>query len=324
VETLASGMLNRVDFLARQREILEQVFGKDWFLHANKKDKQHPAYKRWELCQTLIDQGGHIRRDQLSEMGRIALDVYYFIQLTEGNLDQLMLGLFDVIGDQNVRTYIRSRIKDPGFYEDIMVQLYIAAWHKARGHSVALVEKAGWPDVRVNMEIPNIPMLIECKHLRSALEISKKNLERLTLKANSQIKKGKKDLGHTHCYGVLVLDISSIVPDASADVEDIPPQVQEVVSIMRRALSGNKNTSIHIAIIVWDAHKIVQVSSPPSLHYVCSRRTIRIWHTNGTPIFPEDIPLHILRTFDNFIQSYLLADYNFEVVLDRKASTDHA
>jgi ABC-type ATPase with predicted acetyltransferase domain len=57
-----SVMLNRVDFLLKQRATLEQVFGEEWFRNASKKDKQHPAYIRWDLCQRLIGQGGVISK----------------------------------------------------------------------------------------------------------------------------------------------------------------------------------------------------------------------------------------------------------------------
>lgn len=320
MNTISSGMLDRADFLMRQREILEQVFDDGWFLQANKKDKQHPAYARWQLCQTLIDQGGTIRGDQLRDVGEIALDTYYFVQLTEGNREQLKLGLFALVGDENVRAYIRSRIDNPDFYEDIMVQLYVASWYKANHQAVSLVEKDGWPDVRVNLSVPNIPMLVECKRLRSTGETSPEILERkirrVTYKADTQIKHAVSDLGHGHCYGVLVLDVSSIVPKTWTELGNIPQEALQAANFAQRALSGNKNTSVHVAIVVWDTHKL-EVDPSPSFRYICARRCLRVKHLLPRPIFPENTPPALIHIFQNLIDGYLLADYEFQLVAAR-------
>lgn len=320
-------MLDRIDFLVQQRAILESIFEEGWFANARERDKRHPAYMRWELCQKLIEQGEVIKEDQFHDLARMALDTYYFVQLTGGDIAQLDVGLFDSIGDRTVRKHIRSSLKKPDTYEDLMVQLYVAAWHKFNHHKVTLVEidEVSWPDLRVDLEIPNIPMLIECKHLRDN-EDSPGNLGgkigRIVQRGNNQIKAGKKiiphkqSIGHDHCYGVLVLDISSVLSAGEAEIDGFPRTVLEISNFTQRALSGNKNSSVHTAIVVWDTNKR-EVVSFLEHRYVCSRRCLRIHHTNPVRIFPDDMRSHILRFFDKSIQSSMLNDYEFQLVLAR-------
>jgi hypothetical protein len=321
---IASMMLERVEFLTRQRSILEHIFGEDWFRNANEVDTQHPAYVHWQLCQRLIMQKGVISQEQLYELAKIALDMYYFIQLTEGDIAQLNLGVFESIGDATVRKHIKSNLQKPGPYDALMVQLYVAAWHKANHHDVTLVEidEVSWPDLRVNLEIPQIPMLIECKRLQG-VEDGTRNLggkiSKIVKKANTQIKAGKKSVqhpqsvGHEHCYGVLVLDVSDVVPSSGSETDGFPDKVLEISRLAGRALSGEKNSSIHTAIIVWDTYKI---DAERSL-CICSRRCLRVHHTNPISIFPDDTPPPIRAVFNNSIQSYMLNDYEFQLILER-------
>jgi hypothetical protein len=325
VNRVMSVMLERVDFLEKQRSILEQVFEEGWFRDADKKARQHPAYMRWKLCRELIHQGGDISGLQLYQLGRIALDTYYFLQLTESDIERLELGSFDSVGDPGVRKHIQNRVKDPDFYEDLMVQIYVAAWHKANKHSVMLIEKENesWPDLRVDMEIPNIPLLIECKHLRNTSSDPAANLEktirRLVNKANNQLKKGKESLGHGHCYGVLVLDVSSALSIEDGETEGFPNKVLEISSIVQRALSGDKNTSVQTAIIVWDTYKL-ELEGQLAFHCICSRHCLRVSHTMPALVFPDNTPPSILAMFENFTQGYLLSDYEFHITAMQEAN----
>jgi hypothetical protein len=322
----ASNMMARTDFLVRQRAILEQVFGEDWFRKAGKNDRQHPAYIRWQLCQTLIEQGNIKDIDELLQLGKIALDTYYFLQLTGGDMGKLELGVFDSIGDEQVRKHIRSGVKDPVAYEDLMVELYVASWHKANNHAVSLVEidEISWPDLRVDMDVPNIPMLIECKHLRSTEHETLASLQRrvrqIIHKANEQIKAGKKaiphekSVGHEHCYGLLVLDVSAVIPAGGVVTAGFPNRLLEVMTYVQRALSGDKNTSVHTAILVWDTYDI-NLDPARRLRYVCSRSTLRVPHTQPFSIFPEGTSPGVLAVFNAGIQSYMLNDYEFQLVV---------
>jgi len=142
------------------------------------KQKNHPAYLRWALCKKIIEQEGIIQfseqKERLHEVGRIILDSCILVTLTEGNLQQLKLGSLDLYGDEAVQKKIRSRITNPEQFEDLMVELYVGAWHRTKNHTVEPIEKEGYPDLRIEIPNINIPVFTECKHLRTG---SKNNLQ---------------------------------------------------------------------------------------------------------------------------------------------------
>lgn len=319
-------LLDKGSYLTRQKRILEQIFGEDWFRHANKTDKNHPAYIRWELCQTLIEQGNIMTLSQFMALARIALDIHPFLALSGGNTDHLTFGLFDLIGDDLVTKRIKAEIKKADYYEDIMVQLYVAAWHKMKGHAVALVEIDGysWPDIRVDIEIPNIPMLIECKRIRE-LEITspemilklQNKINSIVYKANQQIKAGYKpvpheqSVGHKTCYGVLVLDVSRAIERSETSSKNVTDTILQTENCVQRALSGEKNSSVQTAVIVWDTYETTLSPALAPKRCICLRNTLRVQHTNPTSIFPDDFMKHI---FYSMVQHTIFNSYSLELI----------
>jgi len=152
----------QLEFFQRQKKLLEKLFSPDWFLEA--KQKNNPAYLRWALCKKIIEQEGIIQfpeqNERLHEIGRIVLDSYILVALTEGDIQQLKLGSLDLYGDETVQKKIRSRITDPEQFEDLMVELYVAAWHKTKSHAIDPIEKEGYPDLKVEIPNINIPVFI--------------------------------------------------------------------------------------------------------------------------------------------------------------------
>lgn len=280
--------MRQIDFFKLQKEILEKLFPPHWFLEASKKN--HPAYLRWALCEKVLEQGGKIRfpeqKTELPEIGRILLDSTILVILTEGDLQQLRFGSLDLYGDQVVQKKICSRIIDPEQFEDLMVELYVGAWHKTKSHVVRPIEMEGYPDLRIEFPDMNTPIFIECKHLWAG---SRNRLQGVIKKANQQIKNATKEINSPY-YGVAVLDVSTPVAAGQVENDDLSDKLREIVDIVQSALSGQKNRSVRVAILVWDDYMIM--GKPPERTLIAfRRRRKRISHKNITSAIPENLPL---------------------------------
>ena len=280
--------MRRIEFFQRQKEILEKLFSPEWFFEA--KQKKHPAYLRWTLCKKIIEQGGIIQfpeqKERLHEIGRIILDSYILMALTEGNPQQLKLGSLDLYGDEAVQRKIRSRITNPEQFEDLMVELYVGAWHKTKSHTIDPIEKEGYPDLRIEIPNINIPVFIECKHLWTG---SKNNLQDAIKKANKQIKRTAKEI-ELPSYGAVILDVSVPVAADQVENDNLSDKLLRMVDVVQSALSGEKNQSVGAAIIVWDDYMLM--GKPPDSTLVAYRRRYkRISHRNPNLPVPENLPL---------------------------------
>lgn len=88
-----------------QKNILDQFFGKDWFLATNL--KTHPAYIRWMLCNKMITQNAVIhfphQKEEIATLGQIALDCAVLATITKGDVQGLKLGSLTLYGDDAVQ-----------------------------------------------------------------------------------------------------------------------------------------------------------------------------------------------------------------------------
>lgn len=290
--------MRRIEFFHRQKEILEKLFSPEWFLEA--KQKKHPAYLRWSLCKKIIEQGGTIQfpeqKERLHEIGRIILDSYILVALTEGNPQQLKLGSLNLYGNETVQKKIRSRITNPKQFEDLMVELYVSAWHKTKNHAIDPIEKEGYPDLKVEIPNINLPVFIECKHLWSG---SKNNLQDAIKKANKQIKRAVKEKKFPS-YGAVILDVSVPVAAGHVQNDNLPDKLQRIIDVVQSSLSGEKNRFVGAAIVVWDDYMLMG-NSPDSTLAAYRRRYKRVSHRNPNLPVPENLPL-----FEGYTTSYWL------------------
>jgi len=285
-----------IDLLQYHKRLIEGLFPKNWFFKTKKRN--HPAYIRWDLCNRMIKQNGVVKfpeqRDELTQIGSIMLDSYILSQITGGDIKDLSLRPLSY-GDKAFQEKILSRVTDENQFEDIMVELYIGAWHLSNGHKVTPVEEEGLPDLRI--EFPNVtyPAFIECKHLRTR---TKRRVIDLVRKANNQIKKI-----NGQCYGIMIVDAT--LPVAAGIVKDdrLPAQIQEISKVIRSALSGEKNRSIGTTLVVWDDNTIL--GQPPEKTLVTLRRRhIRINHNRPNTVVPRTLPLFNGFNVDFFVSWY--------------------
>jgi len=281
-----------------QKRILEAIFPSEWFLKTPQ--KSHPAFLRWNLCNTIIQQEGAIRypeqRSELPRIAQIVLDSHILVALTRGQSDELKLGSLDLYGDKQVVNKIRSRITDSEQFEDLMVELYVGAWHITENHAVTPIEKDGLPDLRVGISGIPTPVFIECKHMRVP---SQKRIAHVVTKANKQIKNAIPNLSAA-VFGILILDISTAVGIKQVQNDDVPKEVQRIMTLVQSALNGPKNRSIGAAIVTWDDYMVM--GTPPERTMFGFRRRYKlIQHPNArTPITSS------LRLFNGYTVTYHL------------------
>src|SRR2546430_7146231 len=124
-----------VDFFRGQQRVLEGLFPRAWLEAA--RNSVHPAALRWRLLQCLIKQRGTIYPEQavdLPVLMRTILDGVLITEATAGDAIHLVAGPLSAYGNVKVEEKIRSRVTSPGAFEDVMLELSFAAWHKMQTH----------------------------------------------------------------------------------------------------------------------------------------------------------------------------------------------
>ena len=274
--------LNDIELYTRHAALLEDLLGSSFF----RKERNHPAYKRWELCKALVEHAGVFRYPEEPEAftltTRIHLDSTLLVELTGGSIPQLMLGA------TKIPETLRRQLQQDGEFQDFMVELGAAGALIGPGREVNLVQKAGWPDIQLQISELGL-VLVECKHLTSPREQA---VRRVLQKASNQIKTAEKELGFQP-YGVVWLDVTVAsgvgrVPNS----EDIFKGVQDLVNFVEKALSGEDNSHVGLVLVIWDEY--VQMGEPPGgTSTFLARRVLEVPHvpTPKVRLLPEKLHL---------------------------------
>jgi len=259
-------------FISVQKTLLEELFDKEWL--TDFKNKNHPAFIRYNICNRLESQGGFRypeNENLISEIASMFLDSYYIIALSEGDLSKLKLGNLDLYGDKQVNKKISSNIKDPEKFSDLMVELYVGAWNKLEDRIVKPMEKEGYPDIMVINNGKKI--FVECKNLKTE---SENKIQEKIRHANNQIKNAKAKHG-----GVVILDISHITGINQVQYDDYPSKVKQIAEIVQNTINGDKNSLVKTVIIVWDDF-LVNRGTEHKATVAYRRRTLQLHHqTHG-------------------------------------------
>lgn len=286
------GSREDVTTIARRQKLLLEWLFKDsaWFY--DERNVSHPAYVDWRQADQVAKWGGKKPDDmppeELHFMGRIALNTALLARLSGGDPSQLTPGTFEAFGGVEVQKKIRSRVKNPKSYEDLLVELYTASWHRTRDREVSLLETNGFPDVRVNVKSLGYPIYIECKRLT----VSEVNQIQSDIKdASNQIKRATQK--EPEAYGTALLDFSTVVGLHRQESQAIPPPIEDVKQKVRNAVRGEKNTHVESAIVVWDDYGVV--GEEPEQLLVFRRRADLINHDGErTPRHRNKLKLEML------------------------------
>lgn len=238
--------MDRVLLFKKQVEILEKLFPNNWF--HNKSNKGHPAYVRWEFCKKIINQNGVIKfpeqEDKIPLIAKVIQDSTNLITISNGNIQELDLGIFNLFNDKEIFKKVTSRVVKPNMFEDIMVELYYGAAQMARSYDVTFLEIENFPDMKINSSDFTIPVFAECKRIISD------SYNRL----NTEIKDSNRKIKSVNepCFGLAVFDVTVPVPIRQVNNDKLPKRLENIINTTRRLLTGRKNRSISAVIFIWE------------------------------------------------------------------------
>lgn len=202
------GTISGADFFRLQVQVLEDLFGADWFTRPTRRRDAHPAYGDWSYCNSVVrSDGKFFWRDQqeLHELARKWASVVRrnasLVQCTKGDIGNFRLGHLANYGDERVRRRLEAVIVDNNQYLDVLSEFRCVGWHSSQGHDVVVSENSGWADFRILIPTWESAVVADCKRLSKAP--TKRTVKRHVEKANRQVKAVGDD-----AYGLLFLDAS--------------------------------------------------------------------------------------------------------------------
>ena len=279
--------------LLAQKCILENLFGQKWFTTNKRKIQKHPAYKRWNLCNTLLSNNCIFKfpRDEqsLPEFALIFIENLAFIQCSKGNINTFQLGNIANYGGPEVQKRLRSEIFHHKKYLALQTELQFAAWHLSRSHKVEAYEREG-ADFKIEMDGWNLPIICDCKKIGQETSLSR--IRYVIKKANKQIKSHGMD-----CYGLITVDLTDKILVKENLSDTIP---QEIIDFRNEAIKSLKkyNSSITAALLMWQEINILK--PPPDSKgnvIMVVLRTISeiILHSNPINSFSREFDLNELK-----------------------------
>jgi hypothetical protein len=214
---------------------------------------EHLAVQQWRACQVLMGHGGgFVLPDQADVVVQLALllrDASVLAGITGEDLSALRLGDLAGYGDEAVQRRIFGEITNPAKYEDLMVELYMAAWYRGQGYEVTPSVREGYPDLRVDVN-GSFPTFIECKRLHTARP---DRVAEIVRKANKQIRTAAADWADEYS-GVLVIDATPVAGVVETSGDEVPEALQAVQQAAARALRPGQNRSVRSALVVWSRY----------------------------------------------------------------------
>jgi hypothetical protein len=228
--------MTKLEFFRQLAALLEQIIPTGWF--SNAKNQGHPAYQRWAFCQKMISQNGIIRfpeqKTELPLFGQFLLDAEYLKTITEKEYFDHLL--------EPVKLKIANYLTHPTQFDDIMLEIAIAAWHLMAHHKAEILEVGGYPDVKVNIPGMTLPIYAECKNITTNNDNS---IKHVITYANRQLK----SVSEPH-YGIVVLNIAKPISIQQVDTDIYPERINAVIELVTRSLTGKQHRSVGTAILI--------------------------------------------------------------------------
>lgn len=289
----ADGTLAYRVFLEAQKQVLEELFGREWLHSDTAASSSHPASTRYRLCQSLLAREGSFRlpteQDLLQELARLVQDSKAIVQCSGGELQHFSIGSIANYGDSTVQKRIRSEIRSPSKYLDIQTELQWAAWHLGQGHCVKAFETTG-PDHRIDIPGWDLPILSDCKRISS--KASSSRMRRVIEKANQQIKA----VG-VPCYGLAVIELPEKVPtyDIHTLSDDFPPELADFRDVAAHSLQTYYR-SVTAVVLFWNEISILgSVDQPGRILVTLRSRSVVLKHQCPRHSFSADLDISALQ-----------------------------
>lgn len=256
--------------------LIESVLTVEWL--ESKDAVDHPARFDWEFSKLMQRQDGSLsypsQRSLIREHARLLLDMGTWTSAIPGSdRTHFRVGSIEGYGDERVSAKLRSELRNARAYGDWLVELRIAGTHRSAGRTVTPYETDGYPDLRI--DVPGGALFAECKRLYA---INEARLRAVIKKANRQLKLAADEVGEPY-EGAVVLDLNGGRRIRFGSSEWTPPDIEETLGLVQRALSGEKNRSIRRAYVLWDDFRYA--GDDPGRTVVAYTRRCRIVEHTG-------------------------------------------
>ena len=264
-----------------QCTLLEAFMPPNWFATSHRK---HRAYRRWELCKALAENGGKLATSAppaaYQEIVSTMLDTLLLSKVSGSDYEQNIVGSFERYGDKRFSAFRRSRVLEPQGFDDLMTELAYGAWEVMQGAHVDPIELQGQADMLVNRVSTNFRVVAECKRLTVS---TPNRVQAIVKKANKQIRNTLRLVP-----GLLIVDITPALGG-----RDRPNDVNvgdELETLFQGAVGTKKNRAISAVVLVWDHYEHV-VSSTGRVEGLLQRRRQVIHHNVPDIPWPASEPL---------------------------------
>ncbi|MGZ4929352.1 MAG: hypothetical protein ACXV76_13960 [Halobacteriota archaeon] len=284
-------------------KILEDLFSPGWL----ERHPEHPACCQKILCEKIIREE-KMNNVWLPWVGQIILNAHAQALVLDDTGHNTGLGPLALYGDLQAQRALRQDVKNPDSFEDVMVELYVSAWHLSKGRQVKKIKNNQLarsqekgeriPDFEVLF--PNGPSLvIECKHLRYGSKPTR--IKKLIKNANKQVKSFAKANNQAYPYGAVIIDVTDYVGVWRVTDDSIPLYILDLEDFAQSALRGMQNRSVAAAILVWQDY--LEYGKAPAVMCGFWRRSTKISHQCAYVPIPRTLPV-----FEGFSLTYWLSN----------------
>jgi len=253
--------------LDRERRFLELLLDDPALSVLRAKMPGHPAVLRYNKISQFLDQSYSLSfPDELS----------FVADILSAGLDSMTMAtaatpeeLLKSISDQEVLRQLRNRVTDPHQYHDQMSAFNCWTLLTSKGIHAELIEREGFPDIRMNL--PSGQEWVECKRKHIGSPISR--IRKIIKKSNNQIK-------HADSNGTGFVYITVERPEQRTVLDDkLPTVIAEYIAEVRRELNSGASRSVAAVVIAWDDHMVMGEPPAHTLH-VARRRSACHFHTS--------------------------------------------
>ncbi|WP_190477712.1 hypothetical protein [Anabaena azotica] len=291
-------MSNSVQHFTAQKNLIQGLFVHDDWLKICTRKPNHPAVRRYKICEQMIAQGGIIKfpenKDILPELTSILLDNYILSKVSGGNSASFSLGDFANYGDDKVRQQIASQLKEPDGFQSIMTELSFGAWFlNKKGFQLTATEDEGLADFKVDIDNYPVPIAVDCKHIDSNTNDTR--YKKVIEKANKQIKRWKASLSCQEIHGIVAIDVSQKMLHTNNDFGKLLPNLKEIVNIIRNLLRKDYSYVSGVLLICDSFEMSKEPGDASSTSYSFARSGLFIKHLN--PVKP--LPSYLAEPFEN-------------------------
>lgn len=265
---------------------LEALCGADWL--REKPRRLHPAVASYNLCESMIlravgDTPTVSADDEMWLFSRVMLDSTILATISGGDVKRFQSGDLSSFGSDRVLQKLKHHCRDAQAYDDLFVELSVAASSILAHATVEPLELDNAPDILVRFA--DDTGAVECKRLRS---FSPNAVHRHIRKANRQLRWQ----GGQMC-GALLIHLSAERSISVGPLSDeIPEYVLEAVACIELEFRGGRFHEISRAILTWD--EIGQLNSGEGNPWYFFRRRYHecklVWHSSRS-VWPEHLPL---------------------------------